>query len=103
MRCLLKYSLLSMSPSLVLQLLLLLLRPPGSLPADDSLPFPELLSLCALGLAHIGLAPEGKEKMTLETSKTFLPISSVEFFESLIKIWTSDEILGSSDENFRQF
>lgn len=46
-----------MSPSLVLQLLLLLFKPPGSLPADDNLPLPELLSLCALGLAHIGLAP----------------------------------------------
>lgn len=47
-------SLLKISPSFVLQLLLLLLRPPASDPADDSLPFPEELSLCD-GEAHIGL------------------------------------------------
>lgn len=38
-------SLRKISPNLVLQLLLLLLRPPASDPAEDSLPFPEELSL----------------------------------------------------------
>lgn len=49
------YLLLRMSPILVLQLLLLLLSPPASEPADDNLPFPDELSLWALGEAHIGL------------------------------------------------
>lgn len=44
-----------MSPIFVLQLLLLLFRPPASEPADDRRPLPEELSLCALGEAHIGL------------------------------------------------
>lgn len=48
-------SLLKISPNFVLQLLLLLFKPPASDPADDSLPLPEELSLCALGDAHIGL------------------------------------------------
>lgn len=55
--------LLSMSPNLVLQLLLLLLRPPASEPVDDNLPLPEELSLWALGEAHMGLPPaEEKDK-----------------------------------------
>lgn len=42
----------------MLQLLLLLLRTPVSDPADESLPFPDELSLWALGEAHIGLDPK---------------------------------------------
>lgn len=44
-----------MSPSFVLQLLLLLFKPPASEPADDKRPLPEELSLWALGDAHMGL------------------------------------------------
>lgn len=45
---------LKISPIFVLQLLLLLFKPPASEPADDRRPLEEL-SLCALGEAHIGL------------------------------------------------
>ena len=48
--------LLRISPSFVLQLLLLLFSPPASDPAEDNRPFPEELSLWALGDAHMGLA-----------------------------------------------
>lgn len=51
----------SISPSLVLQLLLLLFKPPASEPADESRPLPEELSLWALGDAHMGL-PLAKKK-----------------------------------------
>lgn len=58
--------LLSMSPNFVLQLLLLLFKPPASEPADDSLPLPEELSLCALGEGHIGLALAANTKSEFE-------------------------------------
>lgn len=39
-------------------------KPPASDPAEESLPFPEELSLCALGEAHIGLPLAEKKKKT---------------------------------------
>lgn len=63
------YVLLKISPNLVLQLLLLLFRPPASEPAEDNRPFPEELSLCALGLAHMGLAPAHTETRVISTEQ----------------------------------